>query len=133
VQTRIPVPPASSCGHCQPHFVGNAHAVHSLQEKLQVETELHFYDSQPQWFAIADRDSVTAGYLALHNKSSFLKEALHNWIERGLRHVRNLRRRPASQQVGLKWRALRWPACEGQIGTLHDERNRRSILLDQGR
>jgi hypothetical protein len=41
------------------------HAVHSLQKKLKAEAELHFHDGQPQWFAIADRDSVAAEDLAL--------------------------------------------------------------------
>jgi hypothetical protein len=99
VHTRVPVPPASSCGHSQPHFAGYVHAVHSLQEKLEVEAELHFHDRQPQWFAIAHRDSVAAVYLALHSKSCRLKEAFHNRVKRGLRHARNLRHRPASQQA----------------------------------
>jgi hypothetical protein len=88
-----------------------------LQEKLKAEAELHFHDSQPQWFAIADRDSVAAEDLALHSKSCLLKEAFHNRVKRGLRHAQNLRHQPASLQERVERDGFALGhACEHQIG-----------------
>jgi hypothetical protein len=83
----ITVTSAPGRRHRKPNFVGYSHAVHRLQQQIQIEAKLHFHDRKPLWLAVLHGDYIAAVYLALHLKARRFQEALHGRIERGLKHA----------------------------------------------
>ena len=68
---------------CKPHFIRCPQALHSLQQQIEAEAELHFHDGESRRLRIAHRDDVAAANLALYLKTCCFQEALHGRIQSG--------------------------------------------------
>ena len=77
-----PISPARGSS-CEPHLIAHCRSVDRLQDKFEVEAELHLSNNNKRWVKALKRDHVTAANFALYGEPKALEKSFDGKVKRG--------------------------------------------------